>query len=387
MLKPDRHDEYIRVAPAICEFFLGPPNEKLSGHDEVRWGKKGSFKLNRRTGTWYDFEADAGGGILKLVMRETHMDETVAREWMMARGYLRDNRGGLGGRNGRRHPQSSSRKIQKEYPAAPMTDRDATSTIRWLQAQAVAIEDSPDHPLRAWMRQRNLWRPELPLPPSIQWIPAESSVFRGTHSGAGAIALPLATIAAWRASYPEAPEPNAVQLICINTYGERADYRNKQGNRVDKPKFGNARLAVWSVGDIRGESVIVCEGAADALALAAREPDPVVATLTTPRPSVVWREELSVFEYVTLWADMDEKDKRGRRPGLDAVRLLTQARKLSGAETDVVGVDIGKDAADAARETPLGDIDIDELNKFTAELREEGMTEFEALRYASTLLK
>ena len=71
------------------------------------------------------------------------------------------------------------------------------------------------------------------------------------------------------------PPPTAVQLVCIDAEGERADYENGQGRRVDKPKFGYARLAVWTIGDLRGDSVAVCEGAADALALAARDPDPV----------------------------------------------------------------------------------------------------------------
>ena len=46
------------------------------------------------------------------------------------------------------------------------------------------------------------------------------------------------------------PPPSAVQLVCIDADGERADYENSQGKRVDKPKFGNARLAVWTVGDM-----------------------------------------------------------------------------------------------------------------------------------------
>lgn len=50
-------------------------------------------------------------------------------------------------------------------------------------------------------------------------------------------------------------------------------------------------------------------------------------------------------------------------------------------------MDIGKDAADAAREVPLEDIDTDELHRFARELEDEGMTNFEALKYASTLLK
>ena len=237
------------------------------------------------------------------------------------------------------------------------------------------------------MRRRNLWRDELPIPTSLRWIPADAPVFRRTHSGVGAIAFPLAHIDAWRRSYPEAPPPTAVQLVCIDAEGERADYENGQGNRVDKPKFGNARLAVWTIGDIRGDNVVVCEGAADALALAARDPDPVVAILTTPRPPVAWRDALSVFDFVILWPDMDELDKHGRRPGLDAAIALTQARKLAGQSIDLMGVDIGKDAADAAREAPLGAIDVQELHRFAQELEDEGMVRFEALRYASAVLK
>jgi hypothetical protein len=90
-------------------------------------------------------------------------------------------------------------------------------------------------------------------------------------------------------SYPYTPSPSAVQLVCIDADGERADYKNSQGRRVDKPKFGNARMAVWTIEDVTRDSVIVCEGAADALTLAAREPDSVIATFTTPRPPTAWR--------------------------------------------------------------------------------------------------
>ena len=229
---------------------------------------------------------------------------------------------------------------------------------------------------------------ELPLPPSLRWIAADAPVFRRTHSGVGAIAFPLAPVSAWRASYPDTPPPSAVQLVCIDAEGERADYENSQGNRVDKPKFGKARLAVWTIGDVRGDTVVVCEGAADALALAAREPDPVIATLTTPRPPLAWRDALSVFDFVTLWPDMDAEDELGRRRGAGCICLLWRRLESSrGSPSAVMGVDIGKDAADAAREAPLGSIDTEELHRFAQELEGEGMVRFEAFRYASTLLK
>ena len=378
---------FVSIAPAVCERLLGDPSGRSSR--EWRWGSKGSFRLTLDTGTWNDFEAGDGGGVLALVMREERLDKAGAIEWLGQQGFLR--------KQDRSPyylaPSAQSRSIQSPGRSAEQHRNTLTpeqrnrQTLSWIRSQVLPIADAPDHPVRAWMRRRNLWRAELPLPPSLRWIPADAPVFRGTHSGAGAIAFPLAPIGAWRTSYPDTPPPTAVQLVCIDNGGERADYGNSQGRRVDKPKFGNARQAVWTVGDIRGDSVTLCEGAADALALAARNPEPVIATLTTPRPASAWKDELSVFEFVTLWPDMDEEDEQGRRPGLDSVKALAVARKLVGQTTDVIGVDIGKDAADAAREAPLGNIDAGEMTTFANDLESEGVAPFEALRYASTLLK
>ena len=381
------NEEFISIAPSVCERLLGEPSSRSSR--EWRWRRKGSFRLRLESGGWSDFESGEGGGVLDLVMREERLDKAGALEWLVQHGFLRRRADNTGNANYRTRGDfaHASERAARRSSSTGTPDRGASDSLRWIRGQILPIADAAVHPIRAWMHRRNLWRPELPLPSSLRWVPADAPVFRGTHSGAGAIALPLASIESWRASYPETPPPSAVQLICIDADGNRADYENSQGNRVDKPKFGNARLAVWSIGDIRGDSVTVCEGAADALALAARDPDPVLATLTTPRPALAWREALSVFSGVTLWPDMDELDEKGRRPGLDSVVALAQARKLNGQSVDVMGVDIGKDAADAAHEAPLGIINSEELARFARDLKAEGMTDFEALRYASTLLK
>ena len=384
---PAPQGDFVSIAPAVCERLLGERSSRSTR--EWRWGSKGSFRLKLDTGTWSDFESGEGGGVLALVMREERLDKAGALAWLEQQGFL-SGRSRIGA-----YGSGSGKSIARESPYSPanqgsstMTpDRDPRETLRWIRQQILPIADVRDHPIRAWMRRRNLWRDELPLPPSLRWIAADAPVFRRTHSGVGTIAFPLAPINAWREAYPDTPPPTALQLVCIDADGERADYENSQGKRVDKPKFGNARLAVWTIGDVRGDRVVVCEGAADALALAARETDPVIATLTTPRPPTAWRDELSVFDFVTLWPDMDEQDELGRRAGLDASVALAQARKLAGQSIDVMGVDIGKDAADAAREAPLGSIDTEELSKFAQELETEGMIRFEALRYASTLLK
>ena len=324
--------------------------------------------------------------MLAVVMREERLDRAGALDWLEQQGFLR-RRTQSGANTGSRttaNPSDSPHRAAKHGNSGTTIDSGPTEALRWIRRQILPIADATDRPIRAWMRRRNLWRDEIPLPPSLSWIPSDAPVFRRTHSGVGAIAFPLAPIKNWRASYPETPSPSAVQLVCIDAAGERADYENSQGCRVDKPNFGNARRAVWAIGDIRGESVTVCEGGADALALGAREPDPVVAILTTPRPALAWRDVLSVFSTVTLWPDMDEMDKQGRRPGIDSAIALAQARKLSGQSIDVMGVDIGKDAAD---EAPLGDIDVEDLAIFARDFEAEGMAEFESIRYASTLLK
>ena len=382
-----KNGDFISIAPAVCERLLGEPSARSPR--EWRWGNKGSFRLKLDTGTWNDFEAGESGGVLTLVMREERLDRSGAITWLEQHGFLRKQSENATSIEYQAHKRSplSHHNPRSRTAGRKVTDRRGRDTLRWIRSQAVPVADSPDHPIRAWMRRRNLWRSDLPLPPFLRWIPSDALVFRRTHSGIGAIAFPLAPINAWRENYPNTPQPSAVQLVCIDANGERADYENSQGRRVDKPKFGNARLAVWAVGDVRGDSIIVCEGAADALALAARNPEPVIATLTTPRPALAWRDEISVFSSVTLWPDMDVEDQQGRRPGLDSTKALAVARKLDGQSVEVVGVDIGKDAADAAREAPLGRIDKDELNKFATELRAEGMTEFEALRYASTILR
>ena len=327
--------------------------------------------------------------MLDLVMREERLDKAGAVTWLETQGFLasRQKTGGFGNASGRATITKSPYSPAYEGSGARIPQQGGRAALRWIRNQILPIADRHDHPIRNWMARRNLWRPELPLPPSMRWIPADASVFRGTHSGVGAIAFPLSPLSAWRESYPETPSPAAVQLVCIDADGNRADYENSQGNRVDKPKFGNARLAVWTVGDIRQDRAMVCEGAADALALAAREPDPVIATLSTSRPTVEWRDVLSVFDHVTMWPDMDEADEQGRRAGLDAARSLAQARKLACQSVTAMGVSVGKDAADAAGVAPLDKIDTTELEKFAQDLESEGMSRFEALRYASTLLK
>ena len=74
------------LAPEVCVRLLGDPSSRSSR--EWRWGRRGSFRLNLQTGTWNDFEAGDGGGVIALVMREERCDRTAAAEWLRQQGFL-----------------------------------------------------------------------------------------------------------------------------------------------------------------------------------------------------------------------------------------------------------------------------------------------------------
>ena len=275
-------------------------------------------------------------------------------------------------------------------PVAPKTKTKATTgTWHWLKPQMLPVADAPDHPIRQWLDRRNLWRPELPLPPSFRWVSYDAPVFRGTHSGVGAIAVPLAPLSTWRRAYPDTPSPSAVQLICIDNQGEKAHYENAGGRAVDKPKFGRAHLAVWTIGDVRRDTLVTCEGIADALSLGAREPESILAFTATPRKTLQWRAALGAFSNLTFWPDMDEADEQGRRIGLDDVMRLATALQMDGRQVEVKGVvgDQIKDPADASQRTVLNKIDMDEVRRWAAEMVAEGYAPFEAIRYAATVVQ
>jgi putative DNA primase/helicase len=77
-------------AESLCRQFYGAPTSRR-GH-QLRWGKRGSFLLRldgRRGARWTDFEAQTGGDMLALIVREqVGIDFAEAIRW--ARGWLGD---------------------------------------------------------------------------------------------------------------------------------------------------------------------------------------------------------------------------------------------------------------------------------------------------------
>ena len=75
--------DFAALMRPVAEALLGEPNARLSTVREWRYRTHGSLVVHvdgEYSGTFRDHEADAGGGVLDLVIRETGASDT-ARRW------------------------------------------------------------------------------------------------------------------------------------------------------------------------------------------------------------------------------------------------------------------------------------------------------------------
>ncbi|WDR03640.1 AAA family ATPase [Devosia algicola] len=80
-------------AVAVATSFWGEPNKSLSTSKKVCWGSNGGKSVSVEKGTWFDYEADVGGGVLKLVEHELGCDKSTALKWLTDQGFLEANEG------------------------------------------------------------------------------------------------------------------------------------------------------------------------------------------------------------------------------------------------------------------------------------------------------
>lgn len=66
----------------VARHLLGEPNYPLSSRTELRFGRRGSLAVDLEKGTWFDHEANQGGGVLDLIRRETGRAGKAAVEWL-----------------------------------------------------------------------------------------------------------------------------------------------------------------------------------------------------------------------------------------------------------------------------------------------------------------
>ena len=126
--------------PDVARALLGEPNARLSTARELRYGTHGSLAVHvggEHSGTWRDHEADAGGGVLALVVRERGGSEREALAWLRESGFIGESGEKLHANgNAFRAPASSRR----TGPVPSSKPRDTTAAARrvWEETRPLA---------------------------------------------------------------------------------------------------------------------------------------------------------------------------------------------------------------------------------------------------------
>ncbi|WP_324742076.1 AAA family ATPase [Tsuneonella sp. CC-YZS046] len=81
-------DTFAPMMRDVAIALFGLPNQRLSNAETLRWGNHGSLKVDLADGVWHDKEANEGGGVLDLVMRERGCDKAGALAWLEGEGLI-----------------------------------------------------------------------------------------------------------------------------------------------------------------------------------------------------------------------------------------------------------------------------------------------------------
>ena len=254
--------------------------------------------------------------------------------------------------------------------------------------------NSPSHPTRRWLWSRqgpdaagpSFWWAELPPPPVVRYLaafPASGYPLDGGKpwipQGPALVTL-LAPPSAWIAAWPSIPDVHAVQLIPLDSEGRP---RMNDGAKLPKRTLGASGGCCAVVGNPapNSEGLIVVEGLADGLALAARREQTLMVTCTTPPASG------PVLEYAATWAAVQlHGDKDG--PGQVAAAKLKGTLLARGVKVESLVFDGFEDAAAYAEagNEPLADLSgayADDVAAMSADLQSEGLPKHEAQRQAA----
>ena len=150
----------------------------------------------------------------------------------------------------------------------------------------------------------------------------------------------------WRTGLTPTPEHPCPKLRTLSPSRRREKSVTPQsGNGDNKRTFGRVNgCGIFLIGDPSGNTINLCEGVADALAIHQREPGTVIASLTTFTKLI---SHHSLIKHIAArnpvtFPDMDEAGKA-------ATDKLTQALTRAGATVKIRQGTRGDDPADSAR--------------------------------------
>ena len=314
-------DELARAIINDVAYELMPDRVSHETDREIRFGNRGSFSVNKRLGTFYDYEQQIGGGLLDMICHLRNFEQKrQAVHWLQEKGFI----------DGTFTP---SQRPRPQVQPRPQATGDMFKVGLKLWQEASTIPFFQHHPVRRWCLHRNLFPGHKELPPTIRW-----------HSEKHFIIIALAPVSDFVDAYPKAPEPKQFHLISIDKQGRKGNAFNGD----DKRTYGQSQkpcVALFGAPNL-GE-VAICEGIADALAILSdpNAPDTATATVTTFQKLIRCDASMSYLanRAVTIFADNDEAGHKAQ----DAIGNALYKR---GGDVFVHENLTAKDPAEAARE-------------------------------------
>jgi AAA domain-containing protein/Toprim domain-containing protein len=256
-------DKYARHMAGVAQLLLGAPN-KNSTKTTLRYGTKGSLSIDARKGTFMDFGANVGGGVLDLIHHIEGLDPAGCHDW------LRRNDFDIGDdsprTNGATKPNGRANGHAKSEPFAPKED-DAAHKL--AMAQKIAAKSVPikGTPAEAYVKARGISIGSL-APEALKdllFCPAEGKY----HAAMVAVVRDIAT----------GKPTGSIHRTFINTDGSRLlDDAGKPMTKMGLGAHGEHGMVL--IGDMPQEGpLLIGEGIEDALTGAAIMSLPAVATL------------------------------------------------------------------------------------------------------------
>lgn len=272
--------DWLSLAEPVVTLLLGEPNGRLTRGRRWRYGRKGSLSVDLDKGAWFDFEADRGGGLSKLIERELGVDWKGARRWLEQQGLIEPWKpDGRRRASGRRPPGPDRKQAHMGADAAPGPDSTGEPEDRRIALAgalwAAASGDVAGTPAMAYLSRRAAWpAPEgfgagWPMvPEAFRWIDREAAahVDRALLFGDPDRPFPGDASGALLAGYLDVPDYAGVRAVSLEAL--TAHGRRPAGGRWRKVRGVLKASCVVVPANPAGGCIAVVEGECDALAVA-----------------------------------------------------------------------------------------------------------------------
>ena len=298
--------------------------DRLTFHEtdiEIRFGNRGSFCVDKRTGTFYDHETQVGGGLIDMITHLCNLERrSQAVNWLKEKGFL----------DGTFTRTDVKRPVVRRATTQDKKIDYFKLGLKWWN-ESSSIPYNQNHPIRRWCNQRNLFPGYKELPPTLRW-----------HAQRSLIIVALASIQDFIDAHPEPPQPRQFHLISIDNEGRKG----KAFRGDDKRTYGQPGVTCVALfGDPNAAEISICEGIADALAILDREEGAVIVSITTfhklTRCEALMEHLTANGRIVTLFGDNDTA-------GRDAQEKLAKTLYDRGGDVFYHPTPTAKDPAEAA---------------------------------------